>query len=290
MSELSIRPDDDLQAALDRAGAGSVIRLAPGEYRRKLVVRTPGLTLIGSGADETVLVWDDYALRPDEQGRELNTFRTWTVVVCAEGVTMRDLSIVNDALFPEEKGQEVALSVCADGFSMENCILRSTQDTLFVGPLPPDLVERYQGFLPDELRPLQPMRQRFVRCRIDGSVDFIFGCGEAVFEDCEIRSVRDVRGVGYAAAPAHSAWQREGFLFRRCRFSCEEGVAPGSIYLARPWRDFGLARFEDCSYEAHIAPAGFDPWRDSGRDRTARFYETPPVPGRVAWANPQSES
>ena len=60
-------------------------------------------------------------------------------------------------------------------------------------------------------------------------------------------------------------------------------VLPSSIYLARPWRDYGLARFEHCAYGAHIAPEGFDKWNDTHRDKTARFYEIPGVPGRVSW-------
>ena len=116
-------------------------------------------------------------------------------------------------------------------------------------------------------------------------MDFIFGCGEAVFEGCEIRSVVDVRGVGYAAAPAHEKAQDAGFLFRNCRFTCEDGVDAVSIFLARPWRDYGLCRFEHCSYGEHIASAGFDKWNDTGRDKTARFYEFPAVNGRAAWIN-----
>ena len=65
---------------------------------------------------------------------------------------MEDLSVVNDALRPETKGQEVALTVYADDFHMRNCRLTSTQDTLFLGPLPKDLIERYDGFLPGHLR------------------------------------------------------------------------------------------------------------------------------------------
>ena len=42
------------------------------------------------------------------------------------GVTMRNLTIANDALSPETKGQEVALSVYGDAFIMEECQLRST--------------------------------------------------------------------------------------------------------------------------------------------------------------------
>lgn len=280
-----VSPGDDLQAVFDAAPEHAVIRLAAGDYRQKCVIRTPGLTIIGAGADRTRIIYHDYARKPHPIGGEYNTFRTYTLAVCADGVTMENLSVVNDALQPEVKGQEVALSVCGTGFLMRHCHLRSTQDTLFAGPLPSDLIGRYEGFLRDELRRGYPMQQRFDDCFIEGTVDFIFGCGSAVFDRCEIRSLNDARNVGYVAAPAHDPAQAEGFLFRECDFTSEPGVAAGSIYLARPWRDYGLARFENCRYGNHIAPEGFDKWNDTQRDLTARFYETPPVPGRVSWAN-----
>ncbi len=282
-------PGQDLQAVLSKAPPGATIRLEAGEYRAKAAVFTPGLTLVGAGADRTRIVWDDYAKKPDSKGVEYNTFRTWTLAVCADGITLRDLSVVNGALRPEDKGQEVALTVYGDRFTMERCRLTSTQDTLFLGPLPDDLIQRYDDFLPHWLRPSKSCAQRFTDCLIEGTVDFIFGCGEAVFDRCEIRSLVDARGVGYTAAPAHEPRQRHGFLFRDCRFTAEEGVAPGSVYLARPWRDYGLCAFQGCSYEGHISPLGFDKWNDTRRDRTARFYEDPPVAGRVPWVRaPQS--
>lgn len=282
-------PGQDLQAVLSKAPPGATIRLEAGEYRAKAAVFTPGLTLVGAGADRTRIVWDDYAKKPDSKGVEYNTFRTWTLAVCADGVTLRDLSVVNGALRPEDKGQEVALTVYGDRFTMERCRLTSTQDTLFLGPLPDDLIQRYDDFLPHWLRPSKSCAQRFTDCLIEGTVDFIFGCGEAVFDRCEIRSLVDARGVGYAAAPAHEPRQRHGFLFWDCRFTAEEGVAPGSVYLARPWRDYGLCAFQGCSYDSHISPLGFDKWNDTRRDRTARFYEDPPVAGRVPWVRaPQS--
>lgn len=282
---MKLTPQDDLQRCLDAAAPGQQIDLAPGDYRCKLMITTPGLILRGAGADRTRILWDDYAQKLDDQGQEYNTFRTWTVAVCADGVSMSGLSIVNDALRPEEKGQEVALTVYADRFSMEDCVLSSTQDTLFLGPLPPDLIARYDGFLPDLLRRDMPCRQTFRRCLIEGTVDFIFGCGQALFEDCELRSLVDARGHGYLAAPAHALEQTEGFLFRRCCLTAQAGVAPGSVYLARPWRDYGLCEFDHCVTEGdHIAPEGFDKWNDTHRDQTARFYETPLPSGRVAWA------
>lgn len=283
--ELFLTPQDNLQQALDSAPKDAFVHLASGIYHQKCVVRTPGLTIVGQGALNTQIEFDDYAQKPDEQGRELVTFRTYTLAVCADGVTMRDLSIVNSAGAPEKKGQEVALTVYGDGFTMDSCRLTSTQDTLFLGPLPPDLIARYDGFLADELRQDRLLNQTFRNCLIEGTVDFIFGCGEALFEDCEIRSLRDARDIGYIAAPAHSLCQTQGFLFRNCRLTCEAGVTPGSIYLARPWRDYGLVRFENCAMDKHIAPVGFDKWNDTHRDKTARFYEIPAPQGRVNWIN-----
>ena len=281
---IEVGPQDSLQAALDAAAPGEEIRLAAGVWRAKPVIFTKGITLRGAGADATRIVWDDYALKLDEKGVEFNTFRTWTLAVCADGVTLRDLCVENDALHPETKGQEVALTAYGDELTVENCRLTSTQDTLFAGPLPDDLIIRYDGFLPDWLRKKKPCRQRYDQCLVEGTVDFIFGCAAAQFTDCDIRSLPDARGHGYAAAPAHALAQTEGFTFKNCRFTAADGVADASIWLARPWRDYGLCVFDHCTYGPHIAPEGFDKWNDTDRDKTARFYEVPLRPGRVPWA------
>ncbi len=289
MPDIFVTPDDKLQAVFDKAAPGSVIRLAPGVYRQKVLLTTPDLTIIGSGAGRTRLVYDDYARKQDPEGFAYITFRTYTLAVCADGITIRNLSIINDARSPEVKGQEVALSVVGTDFTMEDCVLTSTQDTLFAGPLPPDLIERYEGFLADPLRRGGEMVQRYKNCRIEGTVDFIFGCGDALFDGCELCSLVDAREIGFVAAPAHSAQQGRGFHFHNCRFTCADGVAPGSIYLARPWRDYGLASFADCIYGPHIAALGFDKWQGTNRDQTARFYETPEISGRASWINRESE-
>lgn len=286
MEHIYLTPDDRLQKKFDEAKPGSVIHLSPGVYRQKVMIRTPGLTILGAGADKTRIVYDDYARKRGEDGFEYITFRSYTLAVCADGVRMENLSVINDAGTPEVKGQQIALSVLGTDFTMKACTLTSTQDTLFAGPLPPDLIERYEGFLVEELRRGGEMTQMFQNCTIEGTVDFIFGCGNAVFEDCQIRSLPDARNVGYVAAPAHSASQKEGFIFRNCHVTCAESVEEGSIYLARPWRDYGMVLFENCSYGSHIAQEGFDKWSGTNRDRTARFFEVPAIDGRVSWSNP----
>lgn len=285
MKEITVTPNDDLADIIGAAQPHTRLLLSEGVYRQKLEISVPYIELVGAGADKTVIIYDDYAKKLDEQGREYNTFRTYTAAVTAPHVRFEHLTVENDSKKPEEKGQEVALTVYADDFIAEDCRFVSTQDTIFCGPLPPDLIIRYDGFLKDELRAEGHSRQIYRNCFIAGTVDFIFGCADALFENCEIRSLYEVRGHGYAAAPAHSLEQDIGFVFDRCRFTRDERTAEGSVYLARPWRDYGKASFIDCTYAPHIAKEGFDKWNDTDRDKTARFSETGEKrEGRVPWS------
>ncbi|MCM1042669.1 MAG: pectinesterase family protein [Corallococcus sp.] len=290
MSVIYAQKGDNLQRIIDSLKPFDKLVIGKGVFRQKLKIRVPDVTICGESADQTVIVYGDYAKMTDCDGLELTTFKTASVAVCADGVTIENLSVINDAGNPETKGQEVALYVSSDRFFARDCTIVSTQDTLFCAPLPDDLVLRYDGFLKDELRYKEGCcRQVFTRCRICGTVDFIFGTGDALFDGCTVVSAYDVRKTGYVAAPAHSLKQTVGFVFDKCAFVCDDGVLPQSVYLARPWRDFGKATFVCCTYADHIAPCGFDKWNDTDRDRTARFYEYPLASDRVAWAKPLDE-
>ena len=105
MGEWRINLNENLQDVLDAAPPGTVIRLPAGVFRQKAAVRTPGVTLVGAGRDRTRIVFDLCAWDMDKVGRPLGTFRSWTVAVTAERVTMRDLAISNDAGDPAQNGQ-----------------------------------------------------------------------------------------------------------------------------------------------------------------------------------------
>lgn len=285
MKEITVTPVDNLTKILSTVEPHTRILLSEGVYRQKAEITVPHLELVGAGADKTAIVYDDYAKKLDEQGREYNTFRTYTIAVTAPHVRFRNLTVENDSRAPEDKGQEVALTVYADDFSAEECSFVSTQDTIFCGPLPPDLIIRYDGFLKDTLRSDGFSKQIYKNCFISGTVDFIFGCADALFENCEIKSLYEVRGHGYAAAPAHAPEQEIGFVFSKCRFTRDARTPDGSVFLARPWRDCGKASFIDCEYDTHIAAEGFDKWNDTNRDKTARFAEYgTDRKGRVPWS------
>ncbi len=291
MKEIRIAPSDKLTDVLRTVSPDTRIVLPEGVFSEKPEITVPNIEIVGAGADKTVIVNGDYAKKIAPDGREFNTFRTYTVAVTAPNVTLRGLTVENSARQPEKLGQEVALTVCADNFLAEDCAFISTQDTIFCGPLPEDLIKRYKGFLLDSLRAGGPQKQIFRNCLVAGTVDFIFGCGDTLFDGCEIKSLNDARGHGYVAAPSHSSDQEIGIVFNKCRLTREEGVADGSIFLARPWRDYGKTSFIGCEMDKHIAAEGFNKWGNTHRDRTARFAEYPVKPeGRVNWSRLLTEA
>lgn len=265
------------------------IYIKKGFYKEKIKITHPNITLVGEDKDETIISFDDYAKKVHKDGKEYNTFRTYTVMVLANNVSFFNLTIQNTSGYGEEVGQAVALHVNADKFSAFNCNFYARQDTIFNGPLPYDLIKRYEGFLlDDERNPQGKFRQYFDHCHIKGDVDFIFGCGTCIFDNCTITSLkRDNSDVGYVCAPAHPKDIKYGHIFLSCEFK-SENCPPNSVYLARPWRDYGMATFINCLLGPHIKEEGFDKWNDSNRDQTARFYEYKAINQdenlRVKWA------
>ncbi|MDE7305932.1 MAG: pectin esterase, partial [Clostridia bacterium] len=261
-------------------------------------------TIEGEDEQATVISYDDYARKTHTDGREYNTFRTYTLCITGNNVKLKNLTVENVTADPKANGQCVALSVHGKLFKAENVTLKSTQDTLFLSPFPDDLVIRYSGLTDDETYydGFIPRRQLytegenlhlFKNCKISGTVDFIFGCAEAYFKNCEIISLSDGRDVGFIAAPAHSLKQEGGFYFIDCDIK-NGGTKESSCYLARPWRDFGKCAFIRCKAGNHIKRELFDKWNDTYRDKTARFYyydlDCAFTPSPVAWAQEIDEN
>ncbi|MDE7163132.1 MAG: pectin esterase [Clostridia bacterium] len=281
MKIIRVTPDDDLQSILAEISQPTTIYLKKGVYDCKLIIAADDVKLIGEERETTIIRYGDYAKKAHADGREYNTFRTFTVCVTGERVVIENLTIANTNDSPELVGQCVALSVNARLFHAVNVDLRSTQDTLFTAPFPDDLVIRYagltddktyyDGFIPrDQLYMEGNSFHYYENCAVYGTVDFIFGGAQALFENCRLVSLNDKRKLGFVAAPSHSLRQEYGYLFHNCVFA-NGGAEDKGVYLARPWRDFGRCDFINCRLESHISPALFDKWNDTYRDKTARF-------------------
>ncbi len=163
-----------------------VLHIAPGIYREKLVLERPYVTLEGSGAEDTVLVYGDYALQVLEDGSKRGTFRTATLRIHTHDVTMRHMTIQNDAGCGRLVGQALALYADGDRLCLDRCRLIGSQDTMFTAPLP--LKEAQPGGFtgPGQNQPRIMGRQYYRHCYIQGDVDFIFGSAVCYFEDCDI--------------------------------------------------------------------------------------------------------
>ncbi len=253
------------------------IHLAPGTYREKLTLHRSHTMIEGSGVEQTKVVFGDAATEVMEDGMKRGTFRTATLMIDAPYVTLRHLTIENDAAPREEAGQAIALYVDGDHFQAEHCALLGHQDTLFTAPLPLKELQK-NGFVgPKQFAPRTPQRQVYRDCLIAGDIDFIFGSAAAWFDHCEIRSVdgRKLRSTpyeSYISAPSTPAGQRYGYVFYHCRLT-GDNIPDGSVYLGRPWRNDAKAVYISCEMGSHIQPSGFHDWNKPDAHATMFFAE-----------------
>ena len=245
------------------------IYLHEGIYKEKLVIDRPYITIIGEGADKSVITYDHYArmVMPDQSNR--GTFRTQTLLVNTHDFTAKDITIENSSGFGKEVGQAIALYVDGDRNSFYHCKILGSQDTLFTGPLPPSAYQ-VGGFTgPLEFAPRINGRQYYYQCFIKGDVDFIFGSATAYFEECEIFSYKydddpsasnpdEQKIYGYITAASTPEGQEYGYVFDRCRLTGD--CPPNSVYLGRPWRNFARTVFIECELGEHIRREGWHDW------------------------------
>lgn len=281
-----------LEEALSLAPAdGSPWRIAigPGDWRGPWAITRPNVTLIGAGLERTRLHADHHAGALDSDGRPFGTAGSATLGIFAHGFSAEALAIENRFDYPTAIAartgdpiganglQAVALRLdrAASGARFHAVALWGHQDTLLV-----DAVD-----------------VRFDRCRVAGSVDVVFGAGDAWFDDCRVISrARPTRDAlhGIVCAPSTPITREHGFVFHRCRFEREAVVPDGSVALARPWRPtrrfadgeygdpaaVGAACFVACWMDAHVAR---EPWASMGyRTREGQRVMLEPREARFA--------
>jgi len=220
------------------------IRIKNGVYREKVEVFSwnPGVSFIGESRDGTIISYDDHFDKLN-LGRN-STFHTYTLRVSGNDFHAENLTIANTS---GPVGQAVALQVEADRASFVNVSLKGFQDTLYLAG--------------------EGHRTLFRDCDIEGTTDFIFGAGTALFEDCEIRSLAD-SFITAASTPAQAEF---GFVFRNCELTAAPGVE--RVYLGRPWRRHANTVFLKSRLGDHILPEGWDNWNSPANEATAFYAE-----------------
>ncbi len=271
---ISVDDEKTIQETIDEAIPGDTIVIGRGIYKEKVHIRTDNISLWGEGDcnDSTIITYDDCANKTHEDGELLGTFRSYTCLVQAKNVTLRNLTIENSAGDGREVGQGIALYADGDRLTCVDCQLLGHQDTLFAGPLPEKA--RIPGSFvgPSEHSDYNSTKQYYKRCQITGDVDYIFGSAMAVFDGCTMTTRnRNLKVNGYIAAP--STWEQEpyGFVFINSHFVGERGMAKGSVFFARPWRPFAQVLIIGCHYDESIHEDQFDMWGDETNRETTKF-------------------
>ncbi|WP_428940444.1 pectinesterase family protein [Fontivita pretiosa] len=229
-----------VQAAINAVPANSpvryVINIAPGRYSEQIRVDKPNITLRGTGgsASATVLTYHETA----QPG---NRLANASAAVQARDFIAENLTFENSA--GDNRGAALAMYVDADRAVFNNVRFLSWQDTL---------------------RP-EKGRHYFFNCYIEGDVDFIYGKGQAYFENCTLYA----KAGGYITAQGReSATETNGFVFHHATVG---GSAPnGSVYLGRPWQPYARVIFLESYLGPVIHPSGWATW--SGDNHLTSYF------------------
>jgi len=249
---------NELLGEIPNDGAVSISIMA-GLYEEKVAIDRDDVELIGLGC-VTFSFSDHHGAIRD--GKILSTGDSASFSIRGKNFHAKNITFKNSFNYLERHSfnesstagalgtQAVALMVGKDASDaiFESCRFDGCQDTLYV-----------DGSI-----------SRFFGCGISGCVDFIFGSGEAIFEECKIH----VKGTGERIIAAPSTTER-GFTFKSCVFSSDEP----RYCLARPWHISGdesrnpEAIFRDPIFLDSPAKELFAPMSSRKPDGTERIWK-----------------
>ena len=240
-----------------------------GEYKEKITIEAPYITIIGEDSENTVLTYDaaNGTINP-ETGEKYGTSKSASIIIKskAKGFMAENVTIENCF---EEKGEEneqaVALNNQADESIFVNCRFIGNQDTLLA-----------------DASSSSPARQYYYKCYIEGDVDFIFGRAQAVFDDCDITSYNRGSAPKNGWITAADTWASDayGYVIMNSRLIGLDDIADESVALGRPWRPSSQTReitpsvvYVNCYMGSHITTEGWDDMGENSLAADSRFYE-----------------
>ncbi|XP_054800462.1 probable pectinesterase 53 [Prosopis cineraria] len=274
--KINVRQDDSgdfntIRQALDSIPPRNIRRvivsIGPGVYREKIVIprNMEFITLIGDATKPPTITGNDTAAVIGRDGMPFGTFHSATVAVDANYFVAVNIKFENTASHEVGKAGEQAVAVRVSGTKVAfyNCSFYGDQDTLY----------DHRGL------------HYFNNCFIQGSVDFIFGSGRSLYENCYLNSIAK-KAVSITAQKRTNASLESGFSFKSCVIT-----GSGRAYLGRAWGDYSRVVFSYTFMDKIIVPQGWSDWGDQKRDSRVYYGEyrcSGPganLTGRVAWAH-----
>lgn len=202
---------DAFDAVKDNNKKTTVIFVKAGVYKEKLKLDASKkkVSLIGESYKNTIITYDDYGANAG------GTDKSYSVLIAADDFFAENITFENtiDHRIEQYKegGQAVALMLTGDRGIFHKCKITGFQDTFY-------LKSNKRTYLKD--------------CIIDGTTDFIFGAGIALFENCYILNKRDSHTT---AANQIVNQNKYGFVFKNCVIIKSPGEKVSKASLGRPW-------------------------------------------------------
>ncbi len=264
-----------VQSAInDIPPTGGTVLIAPGTYREQVIINQSHVTLKGTGPDPTSTILVD----DTSQGTRGAKPSYATVHVLGDDFRAENLTFQNDFNRTHEQvsagSQAQALNMEGDRNILDHVQILANQDTLYIGARgcgqagslrtpPPSSSSFPPTAQPAPVAPRTPCtpavtRSYFTHCTVAGNVDFIYGDGNAVFNDCDIHSTLHAAGGYLTAQGKYLADQHSTFVFNHCRLTAEPGQT--HVFLGRPWRPYASVVYLNTEMGAHIVPAGWLEW------------------------------
>ncbi|KAL5227769.1 hypothetical protein ABZP36_016034 [Zizania latifolia] len=247
-------------AAPDNGDECFVVHVKEGVYKEMVSVpwEKTNVVLVGDGMGRTVITGN---LNADTPG--VSTFNTATVGVVGDGFMARDLTIANTA--GPDAHQAVAFRSTGDRTVLDTVELLGHQDTLYA----------------------HAMRQFYTRCRVSGTVDFVFGNSATVLHDTALivlpRQLRPEKGENDAvtAQGRTDPAQPTGIVLRGCVVNgsddymalYREKPAVHHVYLGRPWKEYSRTVFVGCTLSEIVQPRGWMAWNGDFALKTLYYAE-----------------
>ncbi|XP_052187444.1 putative pectinesterase/pectinesterase inhibitor 22 [Diospyros lotus] len=236
-----------------------IIYIKRGVYRENIDMKKKktNIMFVGDGIGATIVTGN----RNFMQG--WTTFRTATVAVSGKGFIARDMTFQNTA--GPANHQAVALRVDSDQSAFYRCSVEGYQDTLYIHSL----------------------RQFYRECNIYGTIDFIFGNGAAVLQNCKIftRVPLPLQKVTITAQGRKDPHQSTGFSIQNSFI-----YATQPTYLGRPWKQYSRTVFMNTFMNGLVQPRGWLEWYGNFALNTLWYGEYrnygpgSGLAGRVRWS------
>ncbi|KAI3449337.1 hypothetical protein Pfo_006002 [Paulownia fortunei] len=229
-----------------------IIYVKAGVYDEQVIVdkKKPNIFIYGDGIGRTIVTG-----RKNYGIMHIGTMHTATFGNEAVGFIARGMTFRNEA--GPEGHQAVAFRSLGDKAALFDCSFEGSQDTLYY----------------------QFSRQFYRNCRIYGTVDFIFGKGDAVIQDSEIIVRRPMPNQFNTVTADGREIQRgsNGLVIQNCRIVPDNYLFPirfqVQTYLGRPWTGQALTVVMQSELGDFIRPEGWKLWDGANNHKTCEMYE-----------------